>query len=87
MSNITLPTVHLNGTSAEMLFRDYFAAAEAVFAAKEAIAKIEFHSRDYYPVPGSWEKARKEHRARFDKLEEVRKELDEIAAHVYKFKK
>ena len=43
------PTIHLNGTSPERLFEDYHKASLAVDAAIDALASIEFHSRDYYP--------------------------------------
>jgi hypothetical protein len=45
---LTLPTVHMNGTSHNDLWQGYEAAYEAVQAAQEAIGKIEFNARDYY---------------------------------------
>lgn len=56
--NITAPTVHLNGTGYQDLWNGYEAAYEAVRAAQEALAKIEFNSRDYYVQgPDAWSKA------------------------------
>jgi hypothetical protein len=57
---ITLPVIHLNGTSPKDLLEGYRNACAAVRDAMDAIAKIEFNARDYYPVEGSWEKARAE---------------------------
>ena len=56
--NITAPTVHLNGTPATNLWAGYEAAYDAVRAAQDALAKIEFNARDYY-VQGqeAWNKA------------------------------
>lgn len=56
--NITAPTVHLNGTSATDLWAGYEAAYDAVRAAQDALAKIEFNARDYYVQgPEAWSKA------------------------------
>jgi ferritin len=44
------PTIHLNGTSPERLFEGYINAYRAVDAAIEALANVEFHSRDYRTV-------------------------------------
>lgn len=57
---ITLPIVHLNGTSARDLTEGYWHAAVAVSDALAAIGKIEFNARDYYPVEGLWDAALKE---------------------------
>lgn len=46
--NITAPTVHLNGTGYKDLWEGYEAAYDAVRAAQDALAKIEFNARDYY---------------------------------------
>jgi hypothetical protein len=56
--NITAPTVHLNGTPATDLWAGYEAAYDAVRAAQDALAKIEFNARDYYVQgPEAWNKA------------------------------
>lgn len=44
----TLPTVHLNGTSREMLLKDYRTAYNKLIEFKEAFQSIEFNARDYY---------------------------------------
>ena len=57
MNPITLPTIHLNGTSPETLLEDNINCARACNQALDIILKAEFNARDYYPVPGSWERA------------------------------
>lgn len=59
-STITMPFIHMNGTSAETLLNDNCNARAAIMEALDTIARMEFNGRDYYPVPGSFEKARKE---------------------------
>ena len=81
-TNMTLPTIHINGTSPEMLVEGYLEARRAVEAAKDAINKIEFNARDYYTQGGrAWDEAVKEHRARLNALQQVSEELLELAAH------
>lgn len=77
------PTIHINGTSPEMLVEGYREAYLAVLAAQEAIGKIEFNARDYYPHgPEAWAAARREHQERLQKLQRVADELMEIAMHI-----
>jgi hypothetical protein len=78
---ITLPVIHLNGTSASMLAREYSEAGVAVLNAIETLSKVEFHSRDYYVAPGTWEKARAEQQERFRQLHQIKEELFAISAH------
>ena len=72
--NITPPTIHLNGTSSQELWKGYEAAYDAIRAAQEALGKIEFNSRDYYvQSPLAWGKAqddRYEQRRALDQVEE-----------------
>lgn len=60
---MTLPTIHSNGTGAETLLADALAQRTAVEDVLTAMGKAEFNARDYYPVEGSWEKARDERTA------------------------
>ena len=46
-----LPTVHLNGTSKEMLLEGNEGIIRAIHRLKEAIQNCEFHPRDYYVHP------------------------------------
>jgi hypothetical protein len=43
-----LPTVHLNGTSKEMLYKGNIHILQAIQELEESISKCEFHGRDYY---------------------------------------
>ena len=49
MTDLTLPSIHLNGTGRKMLTEDYTAAYHALQAAIRAFQSIEFNARDYYP--------------------------------------
>lgn len=51
---IVMPVIHMNGTSVEDLLLDNSEAKNAIDDAVYRILKMEFNSRDYYPVPGSW---------------------------------
>ncbi len=58
MSDITLPTIHLNGTSRKTLAEGYFAAWNRLNEAIAAFNAIEFNCRDYYVQPaGAWAQA------------------------------
>lgn len=82
------PTIHLNGTSPERLFEGYHNASLAVDAAIDALAEIEFHSRDYYPQDDKvFELARAQRVEQFTKLREVRDELRSVTEYVHKFVK
>ena len=80
---MTLPTIHLNGTSPEMLRRGYEDARLAVSAAMQALSRIEFNARDYYVQgPAAWRVADDEMQARYVALEKVGDELARIENHV-----
>ena len=83
MSDVTpiLPFIHMNGTAASDLLEGYRNAMEKVQDAREALSKIEFNMRDYYPIEGSWEKARAEMQARYQALDKIHEELEAIAIH------
>jgi hypothetical protein len=55
-----LPFIHSNGTSPDALRRDYRAALDALRSAHDALHRIEFNARDYYPHddPDAYKKAR-----------------------------
>ncbi len=76
---MTPPTIHINGTSSEMLLEGYCEARLAVVAARNALAKVEFNARDYYVKPGTWEKACAERAEMFASLAKVEHELESIA--------
>ena len=82
-TTITLPLIHMNGTAAKDLFEGYRAAMDAVQDADDAIKRLEFNARDYYPQgPEAWEKAREEMTERRKKLSEIHADFLAIAIHI-----
>lgn len=80
---LTLPTVHINGTSREELQRQNREAWAAINTALTALNNAAPNARDYY-VQGdeAYRQAAVEHTARKAKLLEVQKELTQIAYHL-----
>lgn len=79
------PTLHLNGSSADSLIKDYQEAADAAYEAVKALGNVDFHGRDYYTQDTdgkAFQQARDEHLARLAKLESVRVELGQILLNV-----
>ncbi len=80
---MTLPTIHLNGTSKLTIMTEIGAAMDAVECAITALKKAAPHGRDYYPQgPGTYVKATEEHLARMDKLVAVSYELGQILCKI-----
>lgn len=73
---LTVPSVHLNGTSREELKKGYQAAYEAIGAARDTVGESSPNARDYY-VQGNdaYSKARDEHWDRMQRLLDIRQEL------------
>lgn len=72
MNTPTLPTVHLNGTGADNLYREYRAVRWAVRAAADALAAATCNQRDFYPQEhGAWERAKAERAEAFRLLQQV----------------
>ena len=81
-AELAKPTIHLNGTSAEMLARDYGDARYAADLAYEKLKRTAPNGRDYYTQgANAMDRAEKEHRARLTKLQEVFDELETLIAH------
>ena len=56
-----LPTIHLNGTGADSLKKEYRAARRAIGAAVDALAAATCNARDFYPQgPGGYQRARED---------------------------
>jgi hypothetical protein len=77
------PTIHLNGNNGHRLFEQYQHALDRLSDAAAALNAVEFHSRDYYPVPGSWKVAVAEREQMFAKLAEVAKGLERIRESIH----
>ena len=72
---MTLPTIHLNGTSAQELTEGYSNARLAMERAITALAKVEFNARDYYVRQGAWSAAQLEREEMFNDLRRITNEL------------
>ena len=81
--SLTVPTVHLNGTSAASLSHAYYVAEKALRGAIEMAQQTAPNPRDYYVQDGSaFGKASDEHIERLRKLIEVRAEFEVLYAAV-----
>ena len=81
--SVIKPTIHLNGTSAEELLKNYRAAYNAILNAQAALQQAAPHGRDYYVQSGdSIAVAISQHVSRVQRLESVRREIEELAVHV-----
>lgn len=80
---LSLPTVHLNGTSRNELFETYFKALDAIASARVALNEAAPNGRDYYVQgPLALRKAQSEHADRLQRLEAIYNELHALAEHV-----
>jgi hypothetical protein len=72
-----IPTIHMNGTTGEVLLEQYATAARAVQKAIDAVCDAGPNARDYYVQgPDAGLAAQREHEARVKALKTVRDELD-----------
>lgn len=82
-TDLTLPTVHLNGTGRKMLAEGYQRAYVAVQDAIRAFNEIEFNARDYYvQSDGAWPQARTERDCAGTHLHAVRDYLEAHLIHL-----
>lgn len=82
---LTFPLIHLNGNSRESLLRDYKDALRAVHTARAVFHLIDFHARNYYPLPnGSYERAAEDHRQNYNRLLQVEQYLEAHVSHLTK---
>ena len=83
MTDLILPSVHLNGTGRKMLTEGYHNAYVALQAAIRAFNEIEFNARDYYvQPPGAWPQARTERDCASTHLHRVRDYLEAHLIHL-----
>lgn len=76
-SELTIPTVHMNGSGAKNLNEQYRGALEAIQEARQALPVP--HGRDYYvQEEGAYEKARAQFEDQVRKLGEVEEQLSGI---------
>lgn len=77
-----IPTIHLNGTSGDVLRHQYATAIEALRCAVDAVCETRPNERDYYvQEPGTGSQAL--HEARVASLQRVRTELVTISNGIW----
>lgn len=84
MEDITLPTIHMNGTSREMLLNPWKDVCKKIFELESSLEKVEFNGRDYYMRDGSFEKARAEMEEMYENLKKVRSYCFEMRNGIFK---
>ena len=78
-----IPTVHLNGTSADELIEQLSAASNALNEAYRSLQDAAPNGRDYYPQgPDALTKAINEHMYRLSCIDAVKAEIDFLAEKV-----
>ena len=83
MPAITMPTVHMNGTSRAELFAQVERAYCAANDLRAALHAMSPNARDYYPQGvTAISTATGEHRRRLTKLGEITAELEALAEHL-----
>lgn len=80
---VTLPTVHMNGDTANTLCTQNWDAALAVEAAIDAVQKAAPNARNFYVQadPDAFRKAQDEHQVRLKALNAIYLDLTRIVQH------
>jgi hypothetical protein len=77
---VTVPTIHLNGTSKQSLIDALCEASNKLNDAYEAMKQTAPNGRDYYPQgPDALRAATDEHMDRLRRLDAVKTEIDQLA--------
>lgn len=71
-----VPIIHLNGTSPERLCEALSDAYDAASKLMDAIKQCAPNGRDYYPMPGLFEKACEQHRARMQSVTDLQAAIE-----------
>lgn len=80
----SLPTIHLNGTGAHTLYKEYRHAYESLQTAIEALAAATCHQRDFYPQgPDAWDLAQMERREMILRLREAQDYIQQWRNHAH----
>lgn len=78
-SSPSVPSIHLNGTGATTLWREYHAAYKTIDTAVDALVEATCNERDFYPQgPTAFEKARKERDEALTKLRDTKAYVEHI---------
>jgi len=85
LDSLTLPIIHLNGSSKESLIDGLKEAWTALEEAEKVLRRHYPHDRDYYisPDPEAGSKARAEHDSRLLRIKSVRNEIEHICHEIY----
>jgi predicted translin family RNA/ssDNA-binding protein len=82
-TRLTFPLIHLNGNSRESLRDEYINARRDLQKAINSFYAIDFHARNYYPLPpGSWERATAERDEMREALHKVHNYLEQHVEHL-----
>ena len=77
---LAVPTIHLNGTSADRLLEAIEAAYARCGEALDALCQCAPNGRDYYPQgPEAMDLATRQHWRRLEHVKAVRDELERLA--------
>lgn len=83
MTNLAVPTIHMNGTPKAMLIEPICDAIDALHNAGSMLAKASPNARDYYlQGPEAFTLAANQHTERMNKLRQVIGELEQIAMKI-----
>ena len=80
---ISIPTVHMNGTSDDALLGQAIKAYYALEDAEQALYDMTPNDRDYYQQgDGAGDEARRQHLLRLEAIRNIRNELEVIAGGI-----
>ena len=83
MSDLTLPSIHLNGSGRRKLTEDYSAAYNKLIQFRDSFRAIEFNARDYYPQGNSaFSKARTDRDIMEHKIGSLMQYLEDHLLHL-----
>jgi hypothetical protein len=75
IADLTIPIVHLNGTSEDELIEQRKKVYQALRVVLEALCKMSPHGRDYYPEPGLLDRAKVQHLRRVETINRLMAEM------------
>jgi hypothetical protein len=83
MKATVLPMIHLNGTPAETLFKEYRDVMDALSETLDKVYRVTLHSRDYYVIDNdAYSRAAAEFRGHMKALNEAREYFESVALSV-----
>lgn len=82
LEELTIPDVHMNGTSKGGLTGPLYDAYAAVQQARDALCQTGPNGRDYYTRPGTMDRAVRDHSRRVKTLTDLMEEVDHIIGKI-----